>query len=208
MCGRFTLRTPARDVVEIFELLRKPELSPRYNIAPTQKVAVTGHQSSRRVLLRFQADRACGNQRRAGHVALGNCSSTMRSSRVIRSPMADACGAGNRRYNDWAFDFGISQVGRAGDRVGADRRHPPDYLVRSHSFLSRWFAPGAVDCQGIRRRLLGTRGAERLLPENDLALLEKATESWRNPLAIIVIHLIAAAAFGVLVLSRSQEKSQ
>jgi putative SOS response-associated peptidase YedK len=40
MCGRFTLRTPARDLVKIFELLREPELSPRYNIAPTQNVAV------------------------------------------------------------------------------------------------------------------------------------------------------------------------
>jgi putative SOS response-associated peptidase YedK len=40
MCGRFTLRTPARDLVEVFELLREPELSPRYNIAPTQNVAV------------------------------------------------------------------------------------------------------------------------------------------------------------------------
>jgi putative SOS response-associated peptidase YedK len=40
MCGRFTFRTPARDLVEIFELLREPELAPRYNIAPTQRVAV------------------------------------------------------------------------------------------------------------------------------------------------------------------------
>jgi putative SOS response-associated peptidase YedK len=40
MCGRFTLRTPARDMVEIFELLREPELTPRFNIAPTQQVAV------------------------------------------------------------------------------------------------------------------------------------------------------------------------
>src|ERR1700676_4942163 len=27
MCGRFTLRTPARDLVEIFELLREPDLT-------------------------------------------------------------------------------------------------------------------------------------------------------------------------------------
>jgi putative SOS response-associated peptidase YedK len=40
MCGRFTLRTPARDLVEIFELLRQPELVPRFNIAPTQQVLV------------------------------------------------------------------------------------------------------------------------------------------------------------------------
>jgi putative SOS response-associated peptidase YedK len=40
MCGRFTLRTPARDMVEIFELLREPDLTPRFNIAPTQQVLV------------------------------------------------------------------------------------------------------------------------------------------------------------------------
>jgi hypothetical protein len=40
MCGRFTLRTSSRDLVEIFQLLREPDLTPRYNIAPTQPVAV------------------------------------------------------------------------------------------------------------------------------------------------------------------------
>jgi putative SOS response-associated peptidase YedK len=40
MCGRFTLRTPARDLVEVFELLHEPELPPRFNIAPTQQVLV------------------------------------------------------------------------------------------------------------------------------------------------------------------------
>jgi hypothetical protein len=33
-------RTPAGDMVEIFELLREPELAPRFNIAPTSRVAV------------------------------------------------------------------------------------------------------------------------------------------------------------------------
>jgi putative SOS response-associated peptidase YedK len=40
MCGRFTLRTNARDLVEIFQQLHEVELSPRYNVAPTQSVAV------------------------------------------------------------------------------------------------------------------------------------------------------------------------
>ena len=40
MCGRFTLRTAPAELVEIFRLLQKPELAPRYNIAPTQNVAV------------------------------------------------------------------------------------------------------------------------------------------------------------------------
>jgi putative SOS response-associated peptidase YedK len=50
MCGRFTLRTPARDLVEIFELLREPDLSPRYNVAPTQNVAVVRQDGKSREL--------------------------------------------------------------------------------------------------------------------------------------------------------------
>lgn len=40
MCGRYTLRTPARRFAELFDLLDLPELKPRYNIAPTQTVPV------------------------------------------------------------------------------------------------------------------------------------------------------------------------
>lgn len=40
MCGRFTLRTPPAELVEIFRLLREPPLQASYNIAPTQPVAV------------------------------------------------------------------------------------------------------------------------------------------------------------------------
>jgi len=39
MCGRFTLRARPQAVAEAFELLELPDLSPRYNIAPTQTVA-------------------------------------------------------------------------------------------------------------------------------------------------------------------------
>jgi putative SOS response-associated peptidase YedK len=40
MCGRFVLMTPARSLARHFELAEEPELEPRYNIAPTQLVAV------------------------------------------------------------------------------------------------------------------------------------------------------------------------
>jgi putative SOS response-associated peptidase YedK len=39
MCGRFTLRTPTKDIVKAFGLTDAPDLKPRYNIAPTQQVA-------------------------------------------------------------------------------------------------------------------------------------------------------------------------
>ena len=40
MCGRFSLATPAQQVAEHFGLAEVPEVSPRYNIAPTQSVAM------------------------------------------------------------------------------------------------------------------------------------------------------------------------
>jgi putative SOS response-associated peptidase YedK len=40
MCGRFTLTTPAEALAEAFGLDEPPEAPPRYNIAPTQPIAV------------------------------------------------------------------------------------------------------------------------------------------------------------------------
>ncbi len=47
MCGRFTLRTRPQAVVEAFELLEYPDLTPRYNIAPTQAVATVRYDAER-----------------------------------------------------------------------------------------------------------------------------------------------------------------
>ena len=38
MCGRFTLRTPAKDIAKFFDVT-VPEFDPRYNIAPSQDIA-------------------------------------------------------------------------------------------------------------------------------------------------------------------------
>ena len=40
MCGRFTLRSKASDVAEVFGLDSLPDLPPRFNIAPTQGVPI------------------------------------------------------------------------------------------------------------------------------------------------------------------------
>jgi putative SOS response-associated peptidase YedK len=54
MCGRFTLRTSAADLVEIFEVARSFELTPRYNIAPTQTVAAIREVDGRRELVQLR----------------------------------------------------------------------------------------------------------------------------------------------------------
>jgi putative SOS response-associated peptidase YedK len=51
MCGRFTLRSPASEVAEHFELSEAPELRPRYNVAPGQDVAVVRAESAERRIL-------------------------------------------------------------------------------------------------------------------------------------------------------------
>lgn len=38
MCGRFTLRTPAKEIARLFDVT-VPDMAPRYNIAPSQPVA-------------------------------------------------------------------------------------------------------------------------------------------------------------------------
>ena len=43
MCGRFALKAPPRSIQEHFHLPEKVDLSPRYNIAPSQTIAVVRH---------------------------------------------------------------------------------------------------------------------------------------------------------------------
>jgi putative SOS response-associated peptidase YedK len=48
MCGRFALKTPPRSIQEHFSLPGTVELSPRYNIAPSQAIAVVRHLPGKR----------------------------------------------------------------------------------------------------------------------------------------------------------------
>ena len=40
MCGRFTLTSSPEVVADLFDLAEPPQLTPRYNIAPTQESPV------------------------------------------------------------------------------------------------------------------------------------------------------------------------
>ena len=54
MCGRFTLRISPAELAEIFELLRTPEVQPRYNIAPSQPVLAVREREGARELAVLQ----------------------------------------------------------------------------------------------------------------------------------------------------------
>ena len=46
MCGRFNLTAPGELIAEEFGLDETPELTPRFNIAPSQPVATIGVEPS------------------------------------------------------------------------------------------------------------------------------------------------------------------
>ncbi len=50
MCGRYSLTSPVESVVQLFDLDTRPNLPPRYNIAPTQEVAVVRTEGGARSL--------------------------------------------------------------------------------------------------------------------------------------------------------------
>jgi len=50
MCARFTLRTRPADLLEVCALLHAPKLTPRFNIAPTQEIAVVRQVGTHREL--------------------------------------------------------------------------------------------------------------------------------------------------------------
>ena len=50
MCGRFFLSRSGAEMARAFDLDEEPALAPRYNIAPTQPIAVVRRAGERRVL--------------------------------------------------------------------------------------------------------------------------------------------------------------
>jgi putative SOS response-associated peptidase YedK len=48
MCSRFTLRTVASDLVEIFVLPRDPEVTPRFQVAPTSRATAVRQSGAAR----------------------------------------------------------------------------------------------------------------------------------------------------------------
>jgi putative SOS response-associated peptidase YedK len=45
VCARYTLFTPGHEIAELFDLVGVPDLKPRYNVAPSQLVAVIGSKA-------------------------------------------------------------------------------------------------------------------------------------------------------------------
>ncbi len=78
MCGRYTLRSKARSVGARFELEELADLEPRYNIAPTQDVAV--------VALNREGRRALGTMRWGFPRKRGGTQINLRDDTAVEAP--------------------------------------------------------------------------------------------------------------------------
>ena len=61
MCGRYLLTTPVDALRQLFRFTERPNLGPRYNIAPTQDVPIVRLYAAgdRRELIRWCAGASC-----------------------------------------------------------------------------------------------------------------------------------------------------
>jgi putative SOS response-associated peptidase YedK len=184
MCGRFTLKTPAEDVADAFRLEEAPALAPRYNIAPSQPVAVVrrapGRAARRLDLLRWGLVPAWAADPRIGARMINARSETAFARPAFREPLR----AGRRCLvpADGFYEWGAAGPGRA--------RRP--FLIRRKdgrpfAFAGIWDrhrAPGAEEPPLESVAVLTTEASDLVRPIHDrmpAILAPEAFETWLDP---------------------------
>lgn len=62
MCGRFPLTSPLAEMRRVFRFDERPNLAPRYNVAPTQTVPIVRNRSDREMAIIRQAGEGAGRE--------------------------------------------------------------------------------------------------------------------------------------------------
>lgn len=91
MCGRFTLKTPTKEIVQQLDLPSLPEIRARYNIAPTQQVLVVrakeGGGSREAVLMKWGLIPSWAKDVKIGNKAINARGDTAAEKPMFRSAM-------------------------------------------------------------------------------------------------------------------------
>jgi putative SOS response-associated peptidase YedK len=90
MCGRFFLSRSSADVARAFDLAATPALAPRWNVAPTQPIAVVHETDRGRVVdaMRWGFVPAFATDPRAGHHPINARAETIATSPLFRGAFA------------------------------------------------------------------------------------------------------------------------
>lgn len=115
MCGRYSLKTPADTLAEHFQLTTPPPLPPRYNIAPSQPIAIVrihAPQENREcVLVRWGLIPSWANDPSLGNKMINARAETVAEKPAFRGPLARSrCLVPADGYYEW------QREGRMGQR--------------------------------------------------------------------------------------------
>ncbi len=207
MCGRFTLRAPASAVAEHFALLDLSPFLPRYNVAPSQPIAVVRRDSRR--------DSRQGESRRelvwlrwglvpswAKDPAIGNRMINARSETAAEKPSYRAA---IRRRRCLVVADGFYEWQAAGKRKQPYFIHrPDDGLFAMAGLWEAWEGPDHSAIESCT--LLTTEPNELLRPIHDrmpVILAKDDYEAWLDPSIedpARVAHLLCPAASEAMTL--------
>ena len=182
MCGRYSLKTPADTLAEHFQLTKPPSLSPRFNIAPSQPIAIVrihAPQENREcVLTRWGLIPSWANDPSLGNRMINARAETVAEKPAFRGPLAHSrCLVPADGYYEW------QREGRMG------QRKQPFYIRlrdgRLFAFAGLWERWAGPDGEAIEScAILTTEPNESLKEIHDrmpLILDPKEYDQWLDP---------------------------
>lgn len=175
MCGRVTLTSSAREIADQFALdagSELPELSPRYNVAPSQEIAtVLEDEAGRRVLASLRWGLVPGW---AEDPAIGNRLINARAESVATKPAFRE--ALRRRRCLVPVDGFYEWSGRGAERRPYVFRRPDGRLLGVAGLYERWLGEGGEVVDSCT--LITTQANATLAPFHDRMPVLLAAESY------------------------------
>ncbi len=179
MCGRYSLKTPAEALARHFQVSKIPPLSPRFNIAPSQPVAVVRTRQSREcVLLRWGLIPEWAKDPAIGNRMINARAETATEKPAFRGPLARSrCLIPADGYYEWSRET----------RLGP-RKQPFYIRMRDGSpfafagLWERWTGPDGGVMESCA--LLTTEPNELIRPIHDrmpVILRPEDYEEWLDP---------------------------
>ncbi len=155
MCGRYTIHTQPDELADHFGFQDRAELSPRYNVAPTQDVptvvVVTGDRKC--ILMRWGLIPHWADDEKIGNRMINARAETIDKKPAFREPFQ------NHRCLVMADGFYEWQKGDAGKR--------PYYITRKDgapfAFAGLWDHWSSPDAEGIKSCTIITTDANELI---------------------------------------------
>lgn len=176
MCGRFTLKTPTKQIADLFDLAEPPPLVPRFNIAPTQSIATirldNAHNQREFLMMRWGLIPAWAPDAKIGNRLLNARSETVAEKPSFRSAFK------HRRclvLADGFYEWQKNPEGKQPFYIRMRDDHPFAFA----GLWERWIGPDSNAIESCA--LLTTTANEVMSPIHErmpVILLPEANPAW------------------------------